>query len=84
MTAALGNARLLTMRGDGHTAFGGNSECINRRVVRYVMALELPREGSKCKQRVPFPPEPRPAIAASAGARTALVPAGVRRARRGG
>ena len=27
----LGNARLLTMRGDGHTAYGGNSPCIDAR-----------------------------------------------------
>jgi hypothetical protein len=25
----LGNIRLLTMRGDGHTAYGGNSPCID-------------------------------------------------------
>ena len=27
----LGNARLLTQRGDGHTAYPGNSACIDQR-----------------------------------------------------
>jgi hypothetical protein len=29
LVRTLGNARLLTMRGDGHTAYGGNSPCID-------------------------------------------------------
>ena len=32
LVAQMGNARLLTMRGDGHTAYGGNSPCIDAAV----------------------------------------------------
>ncbi len=57
----LGNARLLTMRGDGHTAYGGNSTCIDDAVDAYLEQLTLPAEGTTCRQEVPFeqpPPEP--------------------------
>ena len=50
----LGNARLLTMRGDGHTAYGGNSPCIDEAVERYLNTLALPAQGTSCKQQVPF------------------------------
>ncbi|MDO8211315.1 alpha/beta hydrolase [Conexibacter sp. CPCC 206217] len=59
----LGNARLLTMRGDGHTAYGGNSACIDTAVDAYLEDLTLPAEGTVCRQEVPFeqpPPEPAP------------------------
>ena len=52
----LGNARLLTMRGDGHTAYGSGSPGLHRPGDR-----ELPdqpgasrRQGTKCRQEVPF------------------------------
>ena len=32
----LGRAELLTMDGDGHTAYGGNSTCIDADVNRYL------------------------------------------------
>jgi pimeloyl-ACP methyl ester carboxylesterase len=54
----LGGARILTMRGDGHTAYGGNSHCIDHAVNRYVIALKLPRSGLRCRQTVQFPPPP--------------------------
>jgi pimeloyl-ACP methyl ester carboxylesterase len=50
----LGNARLLTMRGDGHTAYGGNSPCIDRAVDAYLEAGVVPARGTTCRQDVPF------------------------------
>jgi len=52
--AQLKNVRLLTMRGDGHTAYGGNSACIDEAVNRYVETLALPAKGTICLQEVPF------------------------------
>ena len=60
----LGNVRFLTMVGDGHTAFGGNSACIDGYVVAYVQTLALSPKGAVCKQEVPFVPPPAPATAA--------------------
>ena len=51
----LGNARLLTQRGDGHTAYPGNSACIDAAVEAYVNTVTLPAPGTKCKQDVGFP-----------------------------
>jgi pimeloyl-ACP methyl ester carboxylesterase len=52
--AQLGNDRLLTMRGDGHTAYGGNSQCIDDYVNAYIETLALPPVGTVCDQQVPF------------------------------
>jgi pimeloyl-ACP methyl ester carboxylesterase len=52
--ATLGNVRLLTMRGDGHTAYGGNSACIDDAVNLYIETLTLPAAGTMCRQEVPF------------------------------
>jgi pimeloyl-ACP methyl ester carboxylesterase len=52
--AQLGNDRLLTMRGDGHTAYGGNSACIDDFVNAYIETLALPPAGTVCNQEVPF------------------------------
>jgi len=55
----LGNARLLTMTGDGHTAYDGdprdgfNSECTDKAVEAYLFTLALPPEGTKCNQDAP-------------------------------
>ncbi len=54
----LGNARLLTMNGDGHTAYGGNSPCIDSAVEAYLLAGTLPAAGTRCQQDVPFVQEP--------------------------
>ena len=55
LTADLGNARLLTMRGDGHTAsFGGNSLCIDMAVQVYLEQRTLPPRRTFCRQEVPF------------------------------
>ena len=51
----LGNARLLTQRGDGHTAYPGNSACIDAAVEAYVNTVTLPAPGTKCRQDVSFP-----------------------------
>jgi pimeloyl-ACP methyl ester carboxylesterase len=58
----LGNARLLTMDGDGHTAYGGNSACIDGAVEAYLIDGTLPAGGTVCAQEVPFTaPEELPA-----------------------
>jgi pimeloyl-ACP methyl ester carboxylesterase len=50
----LGNARLLTMVGDGHTAYGGNSACIDEAVDNYLLGGTLPDAGTVCQQEVTF------------------------------
>jgi pimeloyl-ACP methyl ester carboxylesterase len=56
----LGNARLLTMRGDGHTAYGGESQCVDAAVNAYLLEGTLPAAGTVCRQEVPFE-QPQPA-----------------------
>ena len=63
--AQLGNVRLLTMRGDGHTAYGGNSPCIDDAVNAYIETLALTAAGTVCQQEVPFGPEAAAARARS-------------------
>jgi pimeloyl-ACP methyl ester carboxylesterase len=61
VTEQLGNARLLTMEGDGHTAYGGNSPCIDSATDSYLVSGSLPAEGTVCPQEVPFlDPAPAP------------------------
>jgi pimeloyl-ACP methyl ester carboxylesterase len=67
MVKQLGNARLLTMRGDGHTAYGGNSPCIDAAVEAYLEDAVVPAEGTSCRQDVPAFPA---AVAAAARKRT--------------
>jgi pimeloyl-ACP methyl ester carboxylesterase len=50
----LGNAQLLTMVGDGHTAYGGNSPCIDAAVDAYLEDAIVPAAGTTCVQDVPF------------------------------
>jgi hypothetical protein len=58
LTADLGNARLLTMRGDGHTAsFADNSPCIDATVRAYLESLTLPARGATCTQTPSFTPQ---------------------------
>jgi hypothetical protein len=63
----LGNARLLTMTGDGHTAYDGypadgyNSECADKAIEAYLFELALPAEGTKCGQDWPDFTAPAPA-----------------------
>jgi hypothetical protein len=56
LTRQLGNARLLTMDGDGHGAYGGESECIDRSVNAYLLRGVVPEPGRRCRQQ---PAEPR-------------------------
>jgi pimeloyl-ACP methyl ester carboxylesterase len=73
----LGNARLLTMRGDGHTAYPGNSpDCIDPAVEAYLNTGALPAAGTSCKQDVPFA---APEAAATAKALAAPAAAARRR-----
>jgi pimeloyl-ACP methyl ester carboxylesterase len=50
----LGNAKLVTMRGDGHTAYPGNSSCVDQAVEAYLNELKTPDGAATCKQEVPF------------------------------
>ena len=68
LVADLGNARLLTMRGDGHTAYGGNSACIDATVDAYLKNLTVPAKGTVCQQEVPFA-QPQAAAARAASSR---------------
>ncbi len=73
MVAELGNARLLTMQGDGHTAYGGNSSCIDGAVEAYFFRGTVPKAGTVCVQDVPFAQpdavaEAKGALAAGLGA----------------
>ncbi|MGY1637861.1 alpha/beta fold hydrolase [Geodermatophilus sp. SYSU D00742] len=69
LTEQLGNARLLTMDGDGHGAYGPNSPCINSATDSYLVAGTLPAEGTVCPQEVPFTaPEPAPVSVTTAAA----------------
>jgi hypothetical protein len=54
LVAQLGNARLLTMVGDNHTAYPGNSSCIDVAVEAYLQQNQLPPTGTVCRQEVPF------------------------------
>lgn len=62
----LGKARLLTMRGDGHTAYGGISACIDAAVDAYVDEGTLPAAGAQCPQDVGFSAPQAQALRASA------------------
>jgi pimeloyl-ACP methyl ester carboxylesterase len=54
LTRQLGNARLLTMDGDGHGAYGGESPCIDKRVNAYLRHGTLPAPGRRCRQQTRF------------------------------
>ena len=69
----LGHARVLTMRGDGHTAYGENSPCINRAVNAYLIDGTLPPAGKSCRQQVPFAQPSGQAAATSVARPTAAV-----------
>jgi pimeloyl-ACP methyl ester carboxylesterase len=50
LTQAMGNARLLTRDGDGHTSFD-RSRCIREAVGRYLTTFALPDDGTICPSR---------------------------------
>lgn len=71
LVRSLGNARLLTMRGDGHTAYRinpTNSTCINQYVEDYINTGTLPPAGASCDQTLAFT-APAVAAARAVGAR---------------
>ena len=79
----LGNARLLTMKGDGHTAYDGfpadgyNSECTDKAVEAYLFDVALPAEGTRCDQDWPDFTAPEPAaktLRAAAAKRLVIAP----------
>jgi pimeloyl-ACP methyl ester carboxylesterase len=72
LASDLGNARLLTMRGDGHTAYGGNSPCIDAAVNAYLTEGTVPAAGTTCRQEVPFAQLPAPASSGATMTRKAL------------
>ncbi|MFP5370295.1 MAG: alpha/beta hydrolase, partial [Actinomycetes bacterium] len=77
LTEQLGNARLLTMEGDGHTAYGGNSACIDGATDSYLVSATLPAEGTVCPQEVPFSAFQHGAPADGPAAAAAIRPMGV-------
>ncbi|WP_028059104.1 alpha/beta hydrolase [Candidatus Solirubrobacter pratensis] len=55
LVADLGNARLLTMNGDGHTAYQtGSPDCVDTGIESYLATLMLPAAGTVCRQAPPF------------------------------
>ena len=52
----LGNARMLTMRGDAALAWPMGSSCVDEKVAAYFVDLVLPAPGTSCRQDAPaFP-----------------------------
>lgn len=49
LTRQLSTATLLTFNGDGHTAYGGNSRCIDRAVDAYLLTGAVPAAGTVCR-----------------------------------
>jgi hypothetical protein len=76
LAADLGTARLLTMEGDGHAAYGGRSACIDASTEAYLVDGALPAAGTVCRQETPFvAPVPVPTTAAvAAQALSGLLP----------
>jgi pimeloyl-ACP methyl ester carboxylesterase len=50
LAAQLQNGRLLTMNGDGHTAYLRGSTCINSAVDAYLLGGSVPAAGTVCQQ----------------------------------
>jgi pimeloyl-ACP methyl ester carboxylesterase len=48
LAAELDTAELLTVEGDGHTAFAGGNRCVDRLVVDYLLTVELPGGELRC------------------------------------
>jgi pimeloyl-ACP methyl ester carboxylesterase len=49
LSRQLTTSRLLTYNGDGHTAYGGNSRCIDSAVDAYLLSGALPAVGTICR-----------------------------------
>lgn len=50
LTRQLPTSRLLTFRGDGHTAYGDTNGCIDDITDRYLLTGELPNPGTTCSR----------------------------------
>jgi hypothetical protein len=48
LSKQLPTSTLLTFQGDGHTAFGSGSACIDRTVDAYILTGVLPPKGTVC------------------------------------
>lgn len=48
LTSKLGNARLLTNRAWGHTAYTSGDECVTKTVDNYLISGALPEDGASC------------------------------------
>ncbi|MGW3347660.1 alpha/beta hydrolase [Nonomuraea rubra] len=48
LAGALGSGVLLRYGGDGHTAYGGGSRCVDEVVERYLVAGVVPEDGAVC------------------------------------
>ncbi|MGY1499882.1 alpha/beta hydrolase [Streptomyces sp. QTS52] len=48
LSRQLSSARLLTYEGDGHTAYGRGSDCIDEAIDRYLLRGTPPAEGKRC------------------------------------
>ncbi|WP_344394901.1 alpha/beta hydrolase [Streptomyces vastus] len=53
MARELADARLLTLKGYGHTALDNPSSCVGRHAVRYFLGGALPPAGATCEQDTP-------------------------------
>jgi pimeloyl-ACP methyl ester carboxylesterase len=75
MARQLRNARLLTLNGDGHTAYGGNSTCIDDQVDAFFFDLTLPPRGATCDYDPDQLPPPSPPAAEEVAAAQSTAPA---------
>jgi pimeloyl-ACP methyl ester carboxylesterase len=48
LSSTLESGSLLTYQGEGHTAYGGKSRCIDDAVDQYLISLTVPAEGTRC------------------------------------
>ncbi|MFD5461510.1 alpha/beta hydrolase [Kitasatospora sp. NPDC127059] len=48
LAGQLESGRLLTYDGDGHTAYGGRSACVDGAVNRFLLTGEAPEQGKRC------------------------------------
>ncbi|WP_320776559.1 alpha/beta hydrolase [Streptomyces sp. CRN 30] len=51
LASQLSSGRLLTYEGDGHTAYGRGSDCIDSVINTYLLRGTPPAEGKRCSQR---------------------------------
>ena len=54
LVADLGNARLLTFRGDGHDALTSFDPCLLGAILPYLEEREVPPPGTVCRREPPF------------------------------